>query len=192
MYYCVIPSKAGECLHQLHALKRVHPYFTGYLALIRKSNELGRLDRLDSPIAPFFAEYLKVAGGPGPTYPYVRLFVGDAKSPEPAWQNRNIGGTYGSSGRRDTLTRVFGMAKGKLDVDNQLVDGHKDIYSLPNDHAQLVLKEWCDGKPLPIYSLALFLYRDLAIELNQPTTAAWVERFQEEFGYRDAAGNLSS
>lgn len=84
------------------------------------------------------------------------------------------------------------MAKGKLDVDNQLVDGHKDIYSLPNDHAQLVLKEWCDGKPLPIYSLALFLYRDLAIELNQPTTAAWVERFQEEFGYRDAAGNLSS
>jgi hypothetical protein len=192
MYYCVIPHKAGECLHQLHALKQVHPYFTGYLALVRKSHQLKRLDRLDSPIAPFFKEYLKVAGGPGTTYPYVRLFVGNAKSSEPTWQNGNIGGTYGSSGRRETLTRVFGMTKGKLDADDQLIAGHKDIYSLPDGHAQLVLTEWCNGKPLPIYPLALFLYRDLALELDEPTTTAWVERFQEEFGYRDADGNLTT
>jgi hypothetical protein len=54
MYYRVIPQQAGECLRQLHKLKRVHTYFAGYLAMVQEAHRLHRLDGLGYPFQHFF------------------------------------------------------------------------------------------------------------------------------------------
>lgn len=193
MYYRVIPSKAGKCLYQLNSLKQIHTYFSGYLALVKEAHRLKRLNGLGSPFQGFFSEHLRVDGGP-PTHPFVRLFLGKVKGvveESRFWQGQNIAGSYAPSGRGGLLN-MFTLTQGLLGPAGELTAGDQKLFGLPDNHAARVVKEWCGGSKVPIYPLALFLYRDLAIELDQPTTAAWVERFQEEFGYRDAAGSLST
>lgn len=193
MYYRVIPLKAGECLRQLNSLKQIHTYFTGYLALVKEAYRYKRLNGLGSPFLNFFSEYLRVEGGP-PTHPFVRLFLGKVKGvveESRFWQGQNIAGSYAPSGRGGLL-KMFTLTQGSLGPTGELTPGSQKLFGLPDDHAIRVVQEWCAGNKVPVYPLALFLFRDLAIELDQPTSTAWVEHFQEEFGYRDANGNLSA
>lgn len=193
MYYRVIPVKAGECLRQLNSLKRIHTYFSGYLSLVKEAHRLKRLNGLGSPFQSFFSDYLRVEGG-APTHPFVRLFLGKVKGvveESRFWQGQNIAGSYAPSGRGGLLN-MFTLTPGSLGLEGELLAGDQKLFGLPDDHATRVVKEWCGGSKVPVYPLALFLFRDVAIELDQPTTAAWVERFQEEFGYRDMVGNLSA
>lgn len=193
MYYRVIPNKAGECLRQLNSLKQIHTYFAGYLALVKEAHHLKRLNGLGSPFQSFFSEYLRVEGGP-PTHPFVRLFLGKVKGvveESRFWQGQNIAGSYAPSGRGGLLN-MFTLTQGFLGPAGELAAGDQKLFGLPDDHATRIVKEWCSGNKVPVYPLALFLFRDVAIELEHPTTAAWVERFQEEFGYRDATGALSA
>lgn len=80
------------------------------------------------------------------------------------------------------------IQKGKLGPEGRLVAGNRDIYALREGHAALALQHWCGAERVPTHPLALFLYRDLAFDLDAPDTGAWVRRFREEFGYEDAHG----
>ena len=177
--YRLRPDRAGEVFQTLHSLRHIHPYFVGYLAVVRAAASEKKKRGLLTPVHNLFNDYLRVEGGPTEKYPYVKIFQGAARGVKyPAWQGVNISGTYGWSGRKEELQRVLILEK----------QGNRDVYGLPKDHTALALEQWAGGEPVPVYPLALFLYRDLAFDLDTPTTAAWVEHFQEEFGYLDKAG----
>lgn len=177
--YRLRPERAGEVFQTLHELRHIHPYFVGYLGVVRAATAEKKKRGLLTPVHNLFNDYLSVEGGPGENYPYVKLFQGSARGVKhPAWQNKNISGTYGMSGRKDELRRVLILEK----------QGNRDVYGLPKGHTALALENWVSREPVPVHPLALFLYRDLAFDLDTPATSAWVERFQEEFGYLDKAG----
>lgn len=181
--YRVRPDKARACLDTLHALRHVHPYAVAYLGAVRAAHREGRTEGLLDPVQSLHRDYLEVYGGPLPNHPFVKLFPGKAKGlKDKAWQGKNLSGTYGTSGRAEEIRKVINMEKA----------GNRVAYSLPPDHVQRVLTHWFGGERLPVHPLALFLYRDLAFDLDAPRTGAWVEHFRAEFGYERDDGTLTN
>ena len=170
-------DRARACLDALYDLKNVHTNTDGYLGVVWKAAQVGATKTILDPLPEFFSQLLGVAGGPA-EYPYVRLFSRFARSTDhPRWRRYHLAGSFGNSGRKP-----FG--------DIMTISGERsDIqYRLDKGHAEAALNKLCKGVQIPAYPLALFLYRDLAFDLDTPTTTAWVEHFQEEFGYLDKAG----
>lgn len=172
-YYRLHPERARECLDALYNLPHVHTSTDGYLGVVWKATQAGvaATKEIPDPLPEFFSGMLGVAEGPK-NYPYVRMFSRYARSTDhPRWRKDHLAGSFGNSGR--------GTFEGILTISGK----RNDIqYRLDKGHAGAALAKLCKGTPIPVYPLALFLYRDLAFDLDTPTTAAWVKHFQEEFG----------
>jgi hypothetical protein len=61
--------------------------------------------------------------------------------------------------------------------------GHNSKWGLNTDHWKLARLEICDGEPVPVESLAAYLFRDFAFDTDEPSAYTMVRAFTEEFGY---------
>ncbi len=176
--YFTKPEVVAECLALLRK-ERIHPNFAGYLCLKRASSNNGIELNLRSNFKEFFDSFLRVPDAPS-SKPYAMPFCDTAPSEANKWFNSNVAGSYAPSSIRagSPFDRVVKAETGQ---------GKKPFYSLNDNHWELAYAHLGFGKKIPVVPLAVFLYRDFAVEVeNEPTTRDLVEIFRDEFGYTSA------
>ncbi|RCR71490.1 hypothetical protein DUE52_00725 [Larkinella punicea] len=140
-------------------------------ATIQHSNE-----NLKIHFREFFDRYLTVRNAPADK-PYIIPFESSSTR---IWLNNNLAGSFAPSSIRpdnpvNTVIGVNGV-------------GSKATYSLKEKHWQTAKKNLLNGKKIPVFALASFLYRDfgfLAVDMNPPKL---IYIFQSEFGYLEEGG----
>lgn len=132
-----------------------------------------RTTDLPFPSTDFFDAYFQVRDGDKP------FFVPFTESTDPdvstLWLNNNVSGTYAPSSLRSSspLLQVAEIEQG----------GHNSRWGLEEEHWKLVRYHMCEGEHLPIESLSAFLFRDYALETDDPSAYTLVSAFTEDFGY---------
>ena len=166
----VSPRSVQLARHNLLVAK-AHPHFTGYLCVCRAAHQSGTTEGLKPDFKKFHDEFLIVAGAPA-SHPYVTPFPYTSFP----FFNKNPAGSYAPSSLRDVapLRRAVN------------IDGSRSAatYSLVADHASRAKSWMLHGKPLPVASLAIFLYRNYELSLEAPKCVHIVRIFREEFGFR--------
>ena len=165
----------ANCLDILRDQK-VHNTFAGYLCVRRTAFSEGRRDNLQVNFKEFFDTFFRVSGAP-PRKPYVLPFWDSPASESNKWFNQNVAGSYAPSSLRSDspFLKVVGVEGARKPTSIR--------YSLFNDDAKLAQRHLLYGTRLPALALAAFLYRDFAIEADEPSTNLLVEVFLEEFGF---------
>lgn len=170
--YVLKPSVVKDCFWRLVEAP-IHRLFPGYLCLQQQAGIEGRTTGLSFPYNEFFNSYFEVLDG---NKPYLVPFT-QAKnvSDSSLWLNSNVAGTYAPSSLRSTspLMQVATLEEG----------GHNSKWGLNTEHWKLARLEICDGEPVPVESLAAYLFRDFAFETNEPSAYTMVRAFTDEFGY---------
>lgn len=172
MAWRVRPELAAKSFRSLRE-RKIHPHFSGYLALKRAAARDGGTADLRLNFKEFFETFLKVPGGPAKR-PYLKPFPSD----ERLWFNSNVAGSFAPSSVRNKspLARIVEVSG----------DGRNARYSLVDQHWRLARSLLVSDGRVPAFSLAAFLYRDYAILSEEPSTADVVQVFREEFGYTDS------
>lgn len=152
--------------------RKVHTFFPAYLEIRRATGAKSKV-----PLRPQWANvgiYLEVPGGP-PKKPYFRPFWNQSRNAGQDWLNENIAGSYAPSSIREVQRRV--------------IEVEGSGYSLKEGHAQLVLENLLYGKPLPVYPLALFYYRNFGFTNDGPALSpdGLIDIFREDFGFLTGA-----
>lgn len=170
----VVASFVRELLN-----KKINPYFAGYLCIKRTSVREGRTTRLRPNFKEFFDTFFRVADAPR-KLPYFRPFWDKGeefadKLPS-AWYQPNVAGSYSPSSVRSN--QPFWHV---VDVKGTRTSA---AYSLRQQHWILARQHLAYGDRIPVVPLAVFLYRDYAIEKHgQPSVSDLVKVFRFEFGY---------
>ncbi len=154
--------------------RRIHSTFAGYLSVRWVAAASKRVTNLAPHFREFFETFLRIAGVPGQK-PYIVPFSEEAPSAANLWFNRNVAGSYAPSSLRrvSPLRRVVAVHG----------SGTSARYSLRPRHWELAMEHLCYGSKVPVGSLAAFLYRDFAVNINPPTMSDLVSIFRFEFGY---------
>lgn len=161
-----------ECIQKL-VDEPIHRLFPGYLCLKQQSGLANRTDMLSFPYNEFFDAYLLIENS---DKPYFVPFTQSKSPTETAlWFNDNVAGTYAPSSLRSTspLLRVVEVQEG----------GHNAKWRLQEEHWKLARHHLTDDEHIPVESLAAFLYRDYAVETEEPGAYELVSTFAEDFGY---------
>jgi hypothetical protein len=170
--YVLKQEVVNDCLHRLID-QPIHRLYAGYLCLQQQSSLAGRNDNLRFPYTDFFDAYFRIRDSDKPYYvPFTQ-----AKSPDKAelWFNSNVAGTYAASSLRSTspLLKVAEIEEA----------GHDSRWRLQEEHWKLARHYTLDNEHVPVESLAAYLYRDYAIETDEPSAYQLVTTFAEDFGY---------
>lgn len=180
--YTLHPEVVRDCLHRL-LNKPIHRMFPGYLCLHQQAALNDTLSGLSFPYNEFFDDYLRVKGD-GADKPYfVPFTTAENASYESLWLNDNVAGTYAPSSLRSTapLMKIAEIEQG----------GHNSQWGLADNHWQLARLNLCDNNQLPVESLAAYLLRDYAFNVDEPSAFTLVKTFTEEFGYELGGGAFS-
>jgi hypothetical protein len=172
--YRIRAEIVAACLAELRKL-RIHPNFAGYLCLRRTAARDNTLTHLRPDFKEFFETFLRVPGAPL-NKPYAIPFLESAPSERNRWSNPNVAGSYSpSSFRADKpFSKVVNVEGNRLTA----------RYSVYVEHREKALELFLHSAKIPIVPLAVFLYRDYAIEKDEPTTGDLVAILSEEFGIR--------
>lgn len=178
MAYLIRPEVVTESVAEL-IQARIHEHFAGYLCVVRTATRDGATQTLKPDFTDFFDTFFRVPNAPE-RHPYLRPFT-KTGSGQLAWNQQNVPGSYaGSSVRENAPFRRVVKITGS---------GTATYYSLMEKHAGLALEHLARGKQVPAVPLAIYLYRDFAIETEQePSVADVVRIFRYEFGYEDDNG----
>lgn len=163
----------ADALEQLRA-RRIHRHFAGYLSVVRVAAGAGKTKDLRPGFREFFKTFLRVPDAPEDK-PYVVPFCEGPASDASTWFNRNVAGSYAPSSLRPGLPF--------LQVVSVAGRGRAARYALRPKHWKRASTHLCIDEKIPVVPLALFLYRDFAIETSNPSVADIVGVFREEFGY---------
>lgn len=163
----------AQCLSDLRA-RHIHPQFAGYLCLKRLSARDGGRTKLRPNFKEFFDSFLRVPGGPVGK-PYVLPFTESTPSPANLWMNKNVAGSYAPSSLRPVapFNKVVSIT-GRANLSR---------YSLREEHWKFALRYLAYNEKIPVVALAVFLYRNYAVETENPTITDIVASFKDEFGY---------
>ena len=166
-----------QCLAELRQ-QRIHRNFAGYLCVKRTAARDGRTDNLRPSFREFFDTFLKVPGGPVKK-PYVLPFSeSETSSNTGLWFNENVAGSYAPSSLRP--------GKAFLNVVTVSGSNKSAVYSLKEYHWKLARIHFGFDQKIPVVPLAVFLYRDFAIQTEHPDASSFVAIFRQEFGYSSA------
>jgi len=171
--YVLDVSVVRDCIQRL-VDEPIHRLFPGYLCLKQQSGLANRADGLSFPYHEFFDAYLWVRDA---DKPYFVPFTQSRSPTETAlWFNKNVSGTYAPSSLRSTspLLQVVEVQEG----------GHNAKWRLQEEHWKLARHHLTDDEHIPVESLAAFLYRDYAIETEDPSAYELVSTFADDFGYQ--------
>lgn len=172
--YVLKSEVVQDCLHRLIG-ESIHRMFPGYLCLQQQAGLENRTTGLSFPYNEFFDDYLRIEDA-DPDKPY---FVPFTQSGEPSldtlWNNKNVAGTYAPSSLRPTapLMKIIEIEE----------SGYNSKWGIEDRHWQLARHHLCSGNQIPVESLATYLLRDYAFEVDEPSAFTLVETFTEEFGY---------
>lgn len=124
----------------------------------------------------FFDTFLKVPGGPVKK-PYVLPFVAQGTGSTNIWFNENVAGSYApSSIRSQSPMRQVCTFSGNR---------NETVFQLVNGHSGEAKRTMLFGGSAPIDALCIFLYRNHALEGENPSGDALLTLFRKEFGFRD-------
>lgn len=173
MSYVLKPEVIRDCLHRL-VDEPIHRMFPGYLCLQQQAGIEDRTTGLSFPYNEFFDDYLRVWDESSKPY-FVPFTQAENPKLESLWNNNNVAGTYAPSSLRSAapLMRIAEIEEG----------GHNSKWGLQKRHWELARHHLCNGKPVPVESLAAYLFRDYSFEVNEPSAYTLVEAFLEEYGY---------
>jgi len=173
MRYVLKPDVVQNCLHRL-VEEPIHRMFPGYLCLQQQAALENRTTELSFRYNEFFDDYLRVRDDSNKPY-FVPFNQAENPSLNALWNNKNVSGTYAPSSLRSTapLMHIAEIEEG----------GHNSKWGLENRHWELARHHLCDGKQLPTESLAAYLLRDYAFEVDSPSAVTLVEAFLDEYGY---------
>ncbi|MEM7066820.1 MAG: hypothetical protein AAF572_27105 [Cyanobacteria bacterium P01_B01_bin.77] len=156
--------------------RQSHDHFPGYLALLSK-NRNGKNNRMQvSDIEEFFHKYLTVEGAPDQR-PYLQPFR--SRGTKVVLLNRNLQGSYAPSSIREGSP--FSKVVDLVTQDSTGRKLNKVEYRLAPDHSDIALADLLKGERVPIIALAVFLFRDYGVYLEEPSKAELVEAFSLEF-----------
>lgn len=172
--YTLKPEVVKRCLHRLID-EPIHRLFPGYLCLQQQAAHDGRLSGLSFPYNEFFDDYLRVKGDDSDKPYFVPFTESENPSIESLWFNYNVAGTYAPSSIRPTtpLMQIAEIEEG----------GHNSKWGLSDNHWQLARLHLSDSEKIPLESLAAFLLRDYAFNVEEPSAYTLVKAYTEEFGY---------
>lgn len=167
------PEIVAECLAFLRRQK-IHSNFAGYLCLKRTAARYQTTQGLHPDFKEFFDTFLRIPDASSKK-PYVMPFIGSSPSEANKWFNKNVAGSYAQSSIRvqNPFSKVITISG----------TGQNTLYSLVDKHWEIAHSNLAYSRKIPIVPLAVFLYRDFALEIEQPTVRDWVDVFREEFGY---------
>ena len=155
-----------------------HQFFPAYLHLRQLAGRKGALTGL-APDWSSLGEYLRVAGAPR-THPFYRPFMPATWSEGRAWLNTNLAGSWAGSSLREGQPPLLVV---QYDSDTQ-------TFALREKHWELARQHLLDGRRVNIVPLAVFLYRDFAVESDRPPNADdLVAIFRKDFGYDSPSDN---
>lgn len=174
--YVLRPEVVRDCLHRLID-EPIHRMFPGYLCLQQQAAQANRTTGLSFPYNEFFDDYLRVRDDSDRPY-FVPFTQAENPSKAELWNNKNVAGTYAPSSLRSTapLMQIAEVEEG----------GHNSKWGIAEHHWELARHNLCDDTQVPVESLAAYLLRDYAIEVDdadEPSAYTLVETFTEEFGY---------
>lgn len=171
--YVLEPEVVRTCLHRLID-EPIHRMFPGYLCLQQQAAQENRIAGLSFPYIDFFDDYLRVRDDSDRPY-YVPFTQAQNPSLGELWNNKNVAGTYAPSSLRSTapLIQIAEIEEG----------GHNSKWAIREHHWELARHNLCEDTQVPVESLAAYLLRDYAFEVEEPSAYTLVETFNEEFGY---------
>jgi hypothetical protein len=147
----------------------IHQFFVAYLHLRRLAGRLGRITDLEPNWAQL-GTLLEVPGGPEGK-PYLRPFWKGARDAHQEWLNRNLAGSFSPSSLRGVPARVV-----ETDASGR--------YSLREDHWRLAREHLLFERPVPVLSLAAFLFRDFGLRSDhKPGPEDLISLFRVQYSY---------
>lgn len=171
--FFVTASAAKQAIAKLTSL-RIHPHFSGYLAVVAAARLAKRTDNLKVNFQQFYNDYLLVSGAP-PERPFLQPFSISGKGAAQLF-NKNVAGSYAPSSLRS-------VAPIKAVVDFK-GSGQGITQNLKADHEDQALKALTASQKVPVHSLATFLLRDHKIVRTGTSDAdSLLQAFCETFGY---------
>ena len=166
----VSPRSVRLARHNLLVAK-AHPHFIGYLCVCWTAHQSGVTKGLKVDFKKFHDDFLIVSGALA-SHPYVTPFPYTSFP----FFNKNPAGSYAPSSLRDVAP-----LRRAVNIDGS---GRDTSYSLVPGHASQAKSSMLRGNPLPVASLAVFLYRNYGLFLEAPKCIHIVQIFREEFGFR--------
>lgn len=176
--YLVKPNAVRRSVDLL-ANRRSHNHLPGYLALLRRRLMPGPDGMQLSDIEEFHADYMRVSGAPE-NKPFIQPFLSRGKGVK--LLNKNLQGSYAPRSIRpeQPLARVLKL----IDHSESGEKGRGVEYSLVEDHADKVLSEMLAGNRILSASLAVFLFRDRKIFLENGSPNGLVMALRDFFQIR--------
>jgi hypothetical protein len=157
--FFVTATAAKRAIDTLTAL-RIHPHFSGYMAVVAEAASAQRNENLKVNFQKFYNEYLLVSAAP-PDRPYLQPFSTSAKGTAQLF-NRNVAGSYAPSSLRSVAPiKAVVEFKGR---------GQNVTQTLKEKHEELALRELTGSQKVPVYSLATFLFRDHGVDADRKLT----------------------
>ena len=173
--YTLRPAVVEDCLHRI-VNENINRDFAGYLCLQQESASRGRTNDLEFPCTKFFEQYFRVSGG-DQKFPYFVPFnTTSDPTIEDLWYYEDVSNLYTPSSLRPgtPFMRVI-----EIDQDNSSQE-----WGLVDQHWGATRSKLCDSTRIPVESLAGFLLRDYAFEVEDPSAFTIVQAFAAEFGYQ--------
>ena len=157
---------------------RIHPHFAGYLCVRHAAQREAHRADLRPNFRTFFDQFFSVA--PRGDKPYVLPFSERGSDDREHYFNRNVAGSYAQSSLRGVapLLKVVDV-KGKA---------NSTTYSLRENDAELAFEHLLLKQRISALDLAIFLYRNWRLQLDEPTPHALLEIFKNDFLFGATGG----
>jgi len=168
------PNVVEYCMWALSE-ESIHRHFAGYLGIKRTCEVEGTHENVFFDYDGFFNSFFKVRDDDAP---YLLPFdTSEINERSDFWFNENVAGSYSTSSIRDDKPFAKVVEYGGSYSDRW--------WTLVDDHLTIARREMLEAK-VPVESLAGFLYRDFAVEVEESASIDdFVEIFREEFGFED-------
>lgn len=172
--YVLRPEVVEGCMLYL-AGETIHRHFAGYLGMKRTAEVEGQTEDVFFDYDGFFNAFFRVRDDEAPyLVPFDTAEMDDRNY---FWFNQNVAGSYSTSSIRDD--KPFAQC---VDYGGSYSDRW---WTLKQDHHEIAFEEMLEAE-VPVEPLAVFLYRDFAIELeDEPSIDHFVQVFRDEFGYSE-------
>lgn len=179
--YILRPEVVEGCMLYL-AGETIHRHFAGYLGMKRTAEVEGQTDEVFFDYAGFFNAFFRVREDDAP---YLMPFdTSEMNDRNDFWFNSNVAGSYSTSSIRDD--KPFAQC---VDYGGSYSDRW---WTLKPNHHEIAFEEMLESQ-VPVEPLAVFLYRDFAIEVeDEPSIDQFVQVFRDEFGYSEDSQSQST
>lgn len=175
-----IVASRDAALASLRELRRrkIHRHFAGYLCVLRTAAQTSSRSNLQVNFRQFFEDFLRPGEVPEKTPYFVPFSRSESASAD--LSIANVAGSYAPSSLR--ADRPFSQVV--------TVSGQKNTarYTLPDDHWRRALEHLAFGEKVPLVPLAIYLYRDYAIEVATGDFRDFATVFGGEFGLEEGDG----